>query len=294
MSWVISAVGVVVIAVALRDVFHTLWHPTGRGSVNRLMTTSIWRIARRFDGRSRTTVLVGPFTMLAVVGMWITLVVLGWALVYGPHLPDGFQFDTGLEPDRRAAPLDALYLSLVTVATLGFGDIVPTTHWLRIAVPLQAMVGFGLLTAAVSWVLQVYPALRRRRALAIRLALLRRADVAHHIHELDATVAARLLEDLAGEVVGVRLDLTEYSTVYYFRDEDPATSLAAMSGYAAALAELGSSSAFPEVRLAGTVLACALDDLAGVLDTRFLQVAGTTTDVLAAFAADHGFPPAGR
>jgi hypothetical protein len=65
--------------------------------------------------------------------------------------------------------LDALYLSTVAMSTLGFGDIVPVDGWLRLVVPVQALVGFLLLTAAVSWVLQVYPAPARRRVLAVRL-----------------------------------------------------------------------------------------------------------------------------
>jgi hypothetical protein len=36
------------------------------------------------------------------------------------------------------------------VATLGFGDIVPESEWLRIVVPAQALIGFALLTAAVT------------------------------------------------------------------------------------------------------------------------------------------------
>lgn len=287
MEWVVTAAGVVVILVALRDVFHTLWHPTGRGSISRLATSAVWRSTRRVGGRSRIAALAGPFAMVAVVGVWTALVVLGWALVYGPHLPTGFSFESGLEP-TRAVPLDALYLSLVTVATLGFGDIVPTSGWLRVAVPLQALVGFGLLTAAVSWVLQVYPALRRRRVLAIRLALLRRAGTAHRIRGLEGSVAAALLRDLSSEIVGARVDLTEYSATYYFRDDDPSTSLAAMLGYAAELAAVGHSAVSAEARLAATVLTCALDDLAVVLRERFLHVDGTTADVLSAYAADHG------
>ena len=108
---------------------------------------------------------------------------------------------------------------MVTLATLGFGDIVPTTEWLRVAVPLEAMLGFVLLTAAVTWVLQVYPALMRRRALAIRLSLLHRADAARVLAEEDVPMAANLLEDLAGEVVQARVDLTQYAETYYFRDE---------------------------------------------------------------------------
>nr|WP_281360133.1 potassium channel family protein [Isoptericola halotolerans] len=61
------------------------------------------------------------------------------------------------------AVVDALYLSLVSLTTVGYGDITPLTPWLRIAAPVEGLLGFALLTAAVSWVLQVYPALTRRR-----------------------------------------------------------------------------------------------------------------------------------
>lgn len=63
--------------------------------------------------------------------------------------------------------VDAPYLSLVTVATLGFIDIVATAPLLRL---LIALIGFALLTGAVTWMRQIYPALTRRRVLPLRLA----------------------------------------------------------------------------------------------------------------------------
>jgi hypothetical protein len=90
--------------------------------------------------------------MVAVTGLWTVLIVLGWTLVYWPHISHGFSYAEGLQPTVRTDFLDALYLSLVMVATLGLGDIVPDDGWLRIVAPLQALVGFALLTALVSWV----------------------------------------------------------------------------------------------------------------------------------------------
>ncbi|MEV6940459.1 class I SAM-dependent methyltransferase [Streptomyces sp. NPDC051172] len=43
----------------------------------------------------------------------------------------------------------------------------------------------------------------------------------------------------------------------------------------------------PDMRLTGDLLAGALDDLATILDQRFLHMGGTTTEVFAAYAADH-------
>ena len=174
--------------------------------------------------------------MVLVVLVWVALIVLGWTLIYWPHLGDGFFISESLQQTTRGGLLDALYLSMVTLATLGFGDIVPTAEWLRIAVPLQAMLGFVLLTAVVTWVLQVYPALTRRRALAIRLSLLRRADAVRTLAEEDVPMAANLLEDLAGEVVQSRVDLTQYAETYYFRDGEESASLPANIAMAVELA----------------------------------------------------------
>ncbi|WP_211367216.1 potassium channel family protein [Pseudonocardia kunmingensis] len=291
-DWVISLVGLGVVVAAVRDVFRTLWFPSGRGTLSRATTRLVWNLCNRRRRRARP--LAGPLAMAAVVGAWTALVVLGWALVYGPHLPEGFAYSTGLEPGRRGGPLDAVYLSLVTTATLGFGDIVPRADWLRLATPLQAVVGFGLLTAAVSWVLQIYPALNRRRAFALRLAMLDRADAAHSIPRLEAATAGALLADLASEITRIRVDLTEYAITYYFPEVDRSSALAVTLVHALRLARAGASSDRADVRLAATVLTCALDDIARVLDRAFLHVGGTVDDVLAAFAADHGHANDGR
>jgi hypothetical protein len=223
-----------------------------------------------------------------VVVTWVALVALGWTLVYWPHLAGGFVSGGGLEQTARGSLLDALYLSMVTVATLGFGDIVPTDEWLRVAVPVQALLGFALLTAAVTWVLQIYPALTRRRTLAVRLSLLDRAHAVRVLAQADIPMTAPLLESLAVELVQARVDLKQYAETYYFRDGEVAESLAANVGTAARLAGAAAGSPRADVRFTGQLLGTALTDLARLLDEQFLQVGGDLEDVLAAYAADHG------
>ncbi|GGT01179.1 potassium channel family protein [Streptomyces chromofuscus] len=286
MKWLVSLVGAGLVLLTLRDLFHTLWHPTRHGGLSRLVMTAMWRLAQRFRGRRRVVGLVGPLAMVTVVGMWAFTVVLGWAVIYWPHMPGAFAFSPGSEAAREAALLDSVYLSLVTVATLGLGDIAPGEGWLRVVSPLEALVGFALLTATVSWVLEIYPALTRRRVLAVRLALLRQA--APTPQQIDSTSGALLLDSLATEVVRVRIDFTQYAEAYYFHDGEDHSSLAAMVGYAEALARRGQTAQRPEVRLAGDLLTGALADLAVILDQRFLHTGGTPTEVFAAYAADHG------
>lgn len=288
-DWLISAAGVLVVLVALRDIFHTLWHPSGRGGLSSLVMRSVWRVGRWLRGRGYTRTLTGPVALVLVILLWLALIVLGGALVYGPHLPEGFVLGSGLDPAERGGALDAVYLSLVTVATLGFGDVVPSADWLRIAVPVQALIGFALLTAAVTWVLQVYPSLIRRRALAVRLALLRRVPSDDLLGDPDSALAAPLLESLAADLVQARVDVTQYAETYYFRDGDEEASLPAMIGVAADLAAAGREAPRRDVRVAAGLLGSAVDDFARVVDEQFLDVQGSTADVLESYATAHDY-----
>ncbi|CAL9306710.1 hypothetical protein SUDANB51_04112 [Streptomyces sp. enrichment culture] len=63
--------------------------------------------------------------MVGAMVMWAGGVTVGWALVHWPHLTEGFTFSSSLEPAEHSGPVDALYISLVIVATLGLGDIAP-------------------------------------------------------------------------------------------------------------------------------------------------------------------------
>jgi hypothetical protein len=285
-KWVITAAGALLVLAGLRDLFHTLWHPTGRGTLSRAVMTVLWRLARRFGARGTIAALAGPLSMIAVIFMWTLIIVAGWTLVYWPHVPDGFSYAPGLEPGRRADIVDGLYLSLVMVGTLGLGDIAPTDAWLRIAAPLEALIGFALLTAAVSWISQIYPALTRRRLLALRLTSLRATGGLPP--PPGATATAVLFQQLAEDGNHVRIDLTQHGETYYFHDGEPDTSLAATAGYAADLAVQGQYSREVAVRMSAAMFGRSLEKLAGTLGAHFLRTDGTPRQIFAAYAADHG------
>lgn len=291
LGWSVSGVGAVLVLVVLHDIFHTIWHPSGSGAVSSRLMRAVWWAGRRGPSR-RLRRLAGPLAMMAVVVAWVVLVVVGWALVYLPHLPQGFVYGSGLDTATRGGALDAAYLSLVTLTTLGFGDVVPAAPWLRLAVPIQGLVGFALLTGAVSWVLQVYPALVRRRLLAGRLSLLRRVPPGPLVSGGESRLAAALLESLAVDLVQARVDLTQYAETYFFRDGDADASLPAMLGIALDLAELARSSPDADVRFAGELLATSAGDFTRAVDDQFLGVGGSVRAVAAAYADDHGYASA--
>lgn len=270
----------------IRDVFHTLFHPVGRGSIAPQVMRFVWWILRVFHPDRRIASLTGPLGIALVVLMWGAMAVVGWAMLYYALMPEGFAFGSELNPAEREPISDSLYISLVTIGTLGFGDIVPTSPWLRLIVPLESLFGFMLLTAAVSWVLQIYPALHRRRVVALGLSTLREARRAQPALGIDC-VPTDLLTGLAAAIVEVRNDFNQYGATYYFRDLEADAALAVSIQYASELADEAGASELPQTRLAGALLAAAVDSLAGILDAEFLQLGGDTAAVIRAYAADH-------
>jgi Ion channel len=288
-DWLITGLGAVLVLVAMRDIFHTIWHPSGRGDLSHLLMRGLWRLGQRRRNRGSAGVLTGPVALACVIGMWLVLLVAGGTLVYVPHMPEGFVLDPGLDAAERSQVLDAVYLSVVTLATLGFGDIVPASGWLRVVVPMQALIGFALLTGSVTWVLQVYPALTRRRALAVRIAQLRTVPPGDLLHDPDSSLAAPLLDSLASALVQARVDVTQYNETYYFRDGTADAALPAMLTVASDLCAAGQDAPRKDVRVAARLLGAAIADFARVIDDEFLHVGGSTADVLAAYASAHHY-----
>lgn len=288
----VQVLGALAVLVVLRDIFHTIYHPAGRGRLSSSVMAAVWAAAIRLPGR-RARSSAGPLGLLGAVSLWAVLLVLGWALVYWPAMPGGFAYGAGLDASRRSGLLDALYLAMTTTTTLGFGDIVATTAWLPLATTSSALVGFVLLTSAVSWVLQVYPSLARRRALAARLDLLARAQTAPRLPTLEPAVAASLLIDLSGALVRTRVDLAQNPETYYFHDRQDAFSLPVALGVVLELVEAGREVPDESVRLGAALLGEAVEDLLRAIASGFLRSAlggEPVVDLLSRYREDHGYP----
>lgn len=288
MTWWSTGAGVLIVVLTLRDVFRTLWYPRGFGGLARRIFRAVWAVAGRLP---RPVNAAGPVGMVLTSATWLLLLVLGFTLVYLPHMPQGFHFGSSLDPAVSSDLLASVYLSAVALTTLGLGDVVPADPWLRLVVPLQAVIGFVLLTAGISWVLQLYPALTRRRSLARRLSGMARQDAAQVVATGETSVAVQLLEGVREALAGVEMDLRQYGEAYYFRDQPDSCALAATLPYVDRLVAAGRTAAASEVRSAAAMLDDGLDAVAELVRSDFLPVPGSRADLLRAFARDHRHDP---
>jgi hypothetical protein len=275
--------------VALRDVFETILHPQGRGVVSNTMTRAIWRLMRSLvKGRHAALSLAGPLAFIAVLASWGALIIFGFALILWPYFPDDFAvaetvtIDGGLD--------DALYLSMVNLTSLGYGDIVPTGELLRFVGPLETLIGLGLLTAGISWILLLYQVLADYRSLSHEISLLlEEQDAGVRLAEIEPQVAARVLADLTTRAVAMRDDLVHSPIAYYFHPRDERHALPALlPRLMALLDDCSGADRAPALRFQAGMLRSSIDDLLDTIAEDFLGLpAGDTAATLAAYRQDH-------
>lgn len=291
MDVAVTVLGFALIAFLARDVFRTLLHHEGRGALGPLIERGVWRIARATARRGNgPLVAAGPLIVTAVLVAWIALAILGWALIYWPRLPEGFVVTTTADIGPQDDFIDAVYHSMVALTTLGFGEQVPAGGWLRILVPLQALVGFGLLTASISWVLSIQPAIVRMRSLAGDAATLHEAATLPGmpgVGELSTRARWDLLRDFEERLVSVHADLSQAPAAVYFEAREPRHSLAHALPLLSGLADGMRDDPDPELRFAATRLRLGIERIARTLGDDHLRMPGASTEqVLAAFRAE--------
>lgn len=285
MSILRALLGTMIVLAILWEVFHDLFHPAGSGVLSSWIGRTAFGIMRR---RKSILPAAGPLALVLVILVWMIALVIGFALIYSAGFPAHFRTSTSTLPPTDHGPLDLIYFSFETLITLGYGDLVPATPSFRLLATTEALLGFALLTASVSSIVLIYPALQRMRTLALGVAHLAAAEertgVSPATVDSDVVVAS-----LAGEVTQARIDLIHFPIVYFFATDNENASVASWTRVLVRYAyDAQTRNGSPSVRVAGAALDAALDGLAEILARRVPMADARDRDaVFGAVAAAH-------
>jgi hypothetical protein len=171
LRWASQVVGVLLVVAALADVFLTvLYARIGAAFLTEALGAWLWRlfkwVAPRF-GRYRDSILsfCGPIVLVLAVTIWVTMLILGFALIVWPKLGTAV---VSSEPGTPT-PTDlatAVYYSGSCLTTAFGGNIVPQTAFFKLLVTFESAVGISVLTLTLTYFLEVYNSLLRRNTLA--------------------------------------------------------------------------------------------------------------------------------
>lgn len=164
--------GLLLILIVLVDAFETIVLPrrvTRQFRLARLFFRTSWRgwvrVARWLPGsanqegsswREGFLGVYGPLALLLLLGLWATVLVVGFALLqWGLRAPLA-------APGGNTGLGTVLYLSGVTFFTLGFGDVVPLSPLGRTVAVFEVATGFTFLALVIGYLPTIYTTFAQR------------------------------------------------------------------------------------------------------------------------------------
>jgi hypothetical protein len=192
-KFLFTTAGVGLLLLIVFDVYATVLHASARyGPIGERLNRAVWRdakwVAFRLARAHRHKFLnaVGPLLLPLLIAAYIISLVFAFALIYYPRVPEHFTFT---HERADSALLDALYFSGVSLTTVGYGDIAPRTTLARTLAITEGATGVALISLTITYLITVYSALERKRAVA--LSLYHQAGegadaaglIAHHFYE---------------------------------------------------------------------------------------------------------------
>jgi hypothetical protein len=161
MQILVAVLGIVLVAIVLRDAFETIILPrrvSSRMRVSKIFYQLSWRpwaaLGRRMkpgDWRETYLSTYGPLSLLLLFVLWGVILICGFgALLWAA----GF--------DAQVSGANHLYVSGTTFTTLGIGDFTPKTDLARFLTVVEAGTGFGFLAILISYLPVLYQSFSRR------------------------------------------------------------------------------------------------------------------------------------
>lgn len=161
------ALGALIVAIGLVDVFVTVLHYDGPGIFALPTYRFVWETLRRateiLPGRLRVMgrSMAAPLMVVLTLVLWLGVQIVGFALLYYPAVTSSFAVG---RVGRSFAT--ALYVSIATLTSLSFGDVEPRTLAYHLVASLETLVGLGILTLSISYLLNLYRELQEQGVLA--------------------------------------------------------------------------------------------------------------------------------
>jgi hypothetical protein len=219
-----------VTAVVLLDIFLTvLYARAGTEVLSPVVARTIWllfRLVSRPFGRHRGTMLslCGPVILVALIFVWAAGLALGSALIMHPHLGAGIRASQGSTPTDFVS---ALYAGAGSLSFVGASDFKPQTSGLKALYMFNSLTGMSVMSLVLTYVMQIYNALRTRNALGLAIQTLSNdtGDAAELVAGLGPqgqfTSGYNNLSSLASSACAVKESHHFYPLLFYFRFPEP-------------------------------------------------------------------------
>ena len=228
--------GGLLIVFVLADVFLTvLYARVGTGILSARLARFQWRLFKPFarlfgTNRGKAMSFCAPTILISLVAAWALLLAIGAALMIHPAL------GTAVRTNRGETPLDfvtAFYAGAGSLSFVGSGEFAPHSSAYRLLFTFNSLVGISVMSLTLTYLMQVYTALRQRNTFGLKLHLMsgETADAAELVAGLGAQgkfdTTYSVLAEIAAEAAMVKEAHHFYPVLAFFRFRNPFYSMSA-------------------------------------------------------------------
>ena len=146
----------------------TIWSDKNSSPLTSRLTSGIWKAFRVFvrPGNNSLLNFAGPFILISSVISWILMLWLGWVLIFYA-IPDA-----ALVKSSNAIPdlTDLIWFIAYCMFTIGNGDLTPNGDVWQVITSFVGFSGMGMVTLAITYLLQVVSAVVNKRSFASQVA----------------------------------------------------------------------------------------------------------------------------
>ena len=230
MHWLERILGVLLLMLILLDVFLTVLYARANAAIlSHRVSQLVWWIFKTISkpfARARGSILsfCGPAILVLLVFVWALGLTLAAGLIIHPELGASVRATSG---DTARDFVTAMYAGGSSISIVGASDFTPHTASLRLLFLFNSLVGVSVTSLTLTYLMQVYTALKRRNTLAlnIHLASAETGDAAELIAHLGPEgkfeTGYANLSTLAMEMAHVKESHHFYPVLVYFRFRQP-------------------------------------------------------------------------
>jgi hypothetical protein len=237
-SWIEPLLGALLLAAALLDVFLTvLYARADAGFISNRMARLTWRVYRaaaRPLGRYEPLALslCGPSILVVIVLVWALLLTVASGMIIHPNLGTAVRSGSGVTAHDFTT---AVFVGGSSMSIVGASDYNPETDLFKAIFLFNSLVGMSVMSLTLTYLMQVYAALRTRNVTAMQVHLEsgETGDAAELLSrwgpEGQFSAGYTSLASLAHGLSGVRESHHFYPVLFYFRFKETYYSVSRMA-----------------------------------------------------------------
>lgn len=213
-----------VLLVILDIIWTTLWIDGGEGVITSNLSNFMWKLMSKVPARKE---LSGPITLMSVLFAWVTLLWLGWSLVFASNSSSLINTLN----DEALVWQNFVYYAGYTIFTLGSGEYAPTSSFWQILTNFASGTGTLFLALGTSYILSIVGAVVSKRSFAREIFTLGSSSEEILIDTWngnDFSEINPLLGDLSKEITNLAVNHKAYPLLHYYhtKERNEATALA--------------------------------------------------------------------